>query len=611
MTQNIRNSNREAGFVGQVATAAAAAFLLAAAGSTFAAPPTYYITDLGTLGGTDSVAYDVNDYAEVVGWSYTQGGDMRAFLWRNGQMINLGVLPGATSSVATGINNLGDVVGYSGGRGFYWSDGVMTEMPKFDGGTGVYPEDISDAGRACGYAYDDGGLAKGFWWDASQNWDFLQELTAPNGITTHAARAINFSRYTAMDGNGGSGDRDSWRAYYTNYWDVPSSGGSSYSMEINYSGWMAGYRYNSGGTARGFRWKSEADVRTINPISGYTDQFKFGINDAGNCAGYSRRLTGLATYEYEATVYIEAQNGNFQIEPYITNRGTWQLNVARAINDRDQIVGYGTINGGDDNRAYLLTPVPTNGFVFLPNDVSDRIHILEPQNGTPLGSFSVDSFAEGPFELIDGNGSTLLLSDNLNDQIWELTTWGANLGAFNNAPVDQIRGIEKSLGGYIVGSTPTGFRAWQSNGNLAPTNLVGDFWDVKLLNLPQAKRYLLSDVGSDNVEAYDLDLIARGQTTPGQMDFPEQITLLDNQRFAVASHSDSRIYIFNLRTGALINSFPVNGAPRGVFQSSPSVLLVTTTTGVYQYFTSGNLYRTILTGGGYRYLSQCKNYNPL
>ena len=46
----------------------------------------------------------------------------------NGSVINLGGLPGATGSVAYGISNAGQAVGYSygGGFGFYateWSNG--------------------------------------------------------------------------------------------------------------------------------------------------------------------------------------------------------------------------------------------------------------------------------------------------------------------------------------------------------------------------------------------------------------------------------------------------------------------------------------------------------
>ena len=43
--------------------------------------------DLGTLGGTESFAYGINDSGQVVGWSYTTGDSYsHAFLYSSGTM---------------------------------------------------------------------------------------------------------------------------------------------------------------------------------------------------------------------------------------------------------------------------------------------------------------------------------------------------------------------------------------------------------------------------------------------------------------------------------------------------------------------------------------------
>jgi len=55
-----------------------------------------------------------NDRGQVVGFSNTESGGFRAFLWDDRTMIDLGALPGSNpESVATAINQRGRVVGYA------------------------------------------------------------------------------------------------------------------------------------------------------------------------------------------------------------------------------------------------------------------------------------------------------------------------------------------------------------------------------------------------------------------------------------------------------------------------------------------------------------------
>ena len=102
-------------------------------------------------------AFDVNNLGQTVGYSSTSEGSIRAFV-HDESMIQLNVLPGFTSSAATSINDLGQVVGYlrgSGNEGFIYDDEQITNLnnliPDDPGWTIEYPESINNKGQIVGF----------------------------------------------------------------------------------------------------------------------------------------------------------------------------------------------------------------------------------------------------------------------------------------------------------------------------------------------------------------------------------------------------------------------------------------------------------------------------
>lgn len=86
------------------------------------------IRDLGVLKGAASswsIAFGLNDFNGVVGQSAIPGGDFHyfhAFLWTmHGGMRDLGVLGSGDSSEAMAINDVGQIVGWSGANAFIWT----------------------------------------------------------------------------------------------------------------------------------------------------------------------------------------------------------------------------------------------------------------------------------------------------------------------------------------------------------------------------------------------------------------------------------------------------------------------------------------------------------
>ena len=113
-------------------------------------------TDLGTLGGTGSVAYAINESGQVVGGADTAEGREHAFLWQNGVMQDLGTF-GGERSIAYDINDAGQVVGGaqlpSGTwRPFLWENGEMHGLAAVPGYGYAVAHSINARGQVVGQA---------------------------------------------------------------------------------------------------------------------------------------------------------------------------------------------------------------------------------------------------------------------------------------------------------------------------------------------------------------------------------------------------------------------------------------------------------------------------
>jgi probable HAF family extracellular repeat protein len=125
-----------------------------------APPPWKYVitsvsvTDLGTLGGAESLVSDINDGGDVVGVSQTASGATHAFVARSGNLIDLG--PGA----ASGINNLYDVVGTVGDSAVVWHTYLAGAIVRDTLPSGLPPAECREVAGAT--AINDNGVIVGW-----------------------------------------------------------------------------------------------------------------------------------------------------------------------------------------------------------------------------------------------------------------------------------------------------------------------------------------------------------------------------------------------------------------------------------------------------------------
>jgi probable HAF family extracellular repeat protein len=118
-------------------------------------------TYLGTLSGPGlewSVASDINNDGQIAGYSFTlgPGSEHRAWMWEDDVFTDLGDLGGDAASAGT-INELGQIVGWAqtGDPGyvthaFVWEAGIMTDLGTLPGDDGSAAADINEVGQICG-----------------------------------------------------------------------------------------------------------------------------------------------------------------------------------------------------------------------------------------------------------------------------------------------------------------------------------------------------------------------------------------------------------------------------------------------------------------------------
>jgi probable HAF family extracellular repeat protein len=292
------------------------------------------MTDLGTLGGDSSFALGVNDSGEVCGYSYlADNTTYHAFTWTAaGGMVDLGTADGH-STRAWAINSAGDLTGDSGTLlPFYWSPGggfvLIGHSPNYNFGFG-----INDNSDVTGQFYDPNDRVQGFFWSPTSSLRKIGDLSGLNSV----GNAINSQRHITGTANL---DTD---VYVAIIWargagltQIAAIGGGRYTAgeAINDNDEIVGVAVSFSNQDTGFYW-SRATGMTLLQTLGGSQSAGFGINQSGEFAGYTTNASGA----FHATTW--ATNTSAPQDLGTLPGGT--NSYARAINNLGQVVGFSDV----------------------------------------------------------------------------------------------------------------------------------------------------------------------------------------------------------------------------------------------------------------------------
>jgi probable HAF family extracellular repeat protein len=259
------------------------------------------MTDLGTLlGGRKSQATAINQDGTIVGWSQNRAGYMRAVRWKNGFRRNLGTL-GGRNSQATAINVFGVIVGWSetasGNRhAFKWENGVMTDLGTLGGATSG-ASGINRGGAIVGQSTTASGEAHAFKW---KNGVFT-DLGSPGARYSTATAVNTLGQIVGVlgplpDAVGGELEYTSGFLWHRDVMTPLSSHRrpTNQAEDISPTGIIVGWNYDSraeGENGDALVWENETVAPLPKLAPGGGSQAS-GINLAGNIVGYGPTSSG-------------------------------------------------------------------------------------------------------------------------------------------------------------------------------------------------------------------------------------------------------------------------------------------------------------------------------
>jgi probable HAF family extracellular repeat protein len=329
------------------------------------AHPNYIIADLGTPPGADStIASAINDRGQVVGFATLpapppsqpplKGNPNPSFidhviLFSNGRLRDLGPF-GIDSAGATAINDHGQIIAFGDNnadhsiQSFLYTAGHIQALGSL-GGSLTEALGINNFGLVVGWTTLSSGAQRAFLYDGQMHDLHLGDNTEATGIN-------DLGQIIGDETGPAVGTTSAFVLTRGRIHFLPSLGGfATWAKAINNFGHVAGFSWVSDNSTYHAILYIDGRTKDLGTLSGSTGaSVANSINIEDEIVGISVPLeTG------QPTPFLYSRGHMVDLNSLLPANSGWALQQANGINDLGQIAGSGTHNGL--NRAFLMTPI--------------------------------------------------------------------------------------------------------------------------------------------------------------------------------------------------------------------------------------------------------------
>ena len=316
-----------------------------------AAAPLYKATPIGSIGGSSGDLTDLNNGGQIVGYALTKSNVVNAYVSSGG--VSSSLQPGwASASSASGINDAGviagDVTSSGSTRAVTFSNGAVDTLGTL-GGDSV-ATGINNRGDVAGTSkLEDPGIEHAFRYTKAGGIEDLGTLGGSNSVANHINSNGSVVGHSDVAGSA------SYHAFmYANgsMSDLGTLGGTfSSANAVNDKGLVAGFSYTAGNAyAHGFLY-ANGQMTDLSTLGG-SNSYALGLNNLGQVVGSSEMLGGSATH-----AFLYANGVMTDLNSLVGPEFEFVLRYAADINEAGQIAALGCNNLGTFCQGFLLDPV--------------------------------------------------------------------------------------------------------------------------------------------------------------------------------------------------------------------------------------------------------------